>query len=111
MPTAASPGTVIAIDREVMPADMTTWSGTQLGGSTVASNGTTGTIANNVECDLGLSPVAGTASHWEAYDAPTGGNRCFWGVITDGAGTPTPRSIAIGDPVVFPIGALQVQWA
>lgn len=91
----------------------TAWAATNADASTTnPSSGTNGTTSNNAIVDFGTAGSAwGTASHWEIWDAPTGGNRLIYGEIVDGAGTPTPRSIALGDPVSFPISALRVIWA
>lgn len=115
-PTAAAAGTPMAwtgYARQEIPSDLTDWSNTNAAGTTVISTGTSGTISNNNDCDFGTAAGSGggTATHWEAWDAASSGNRLFWGEITDAAGVPTPRTIAIGDPVMFPAGALQVTLA
>lgn len=98
--------------RVAIPSGLANWSGTQGDGSTVPSSGTTGTTSNNAEVDFGLAGGNwGTASHWEMYDAPTGGNRLVYGTIVNGVGTPTPRDISTGDPVSFPISSLRIQFS
>jgi hypothetical protein len=89
------------------------WASTNADTSTTTpSTGTTGTTSNNAVVNFGTAGAAwGTASHWEAWDAASGGNRHFFGEITDATGTPAPRSIASGDPVSFPISALRIVWA
>lgn len=113
-PSAATAGTALSgtgYARQAVSSSMVAWAGTQGAGTTSASSGTSGVTSNNAVVDFGTAGAAwGTASHWEAYDALTGGNRLFFGEITDNAGTPTPRSIVMGDPVSFPIAALQLQY-
>lgn len=113
-PTAATAGTPLAgtgYARQPVSASLAAWAGTQGAGTTAVSTGTTGQTSNNAVVDFGTAGSDwGTASHWEAYDALTGGNRLFWGEITDAVGTPTPRTIVTGDPVSFPISAMQIQW-
>lgn len=113
-PSAGAAGTPLAgtgFARVEVPSTLAAWSGTQAPGSTSASSGTSGQSSNNVPIDFGVAGSNwGTASHWEAWDALTGGNRVFFGEIVDGTGTPAPRSIVLGDPVSFPAGALVTQW-
>jgi hypothetical protein len=110
-PSAAVAGTPLSgtgYARVGVAATMAAWAGTQAGGSTTASTGTTGVTSNNAVIDFGTALADwGTATYWESYDALTGGNRLEFGVIVDGLGTPTPRTIVTGDPVSFPIGALR----
>jgi hypothetical protein len=97
--------------RKPIASSLAAWAGTQADGSTAASSGTSGTTSNNVVIDFGVAPAAwGTASHWEAYDALTAGNRLYYGAIVNGVGDPTPRVVAVGDPVSFPAAALRIQW-
>lgn len=111
-PTAGTGGTEFTgtgYARQEIPCTLTDWSGTQAAGSTTASTGTTGTTRNNAKVDFGDAGSSwGLASHWEAWTAETGGTRLFFGEIVNDAGTPTPRSISINDPVSFPISALSV---
>lgn len=113
-PTAASAGTAISgtgYARVEVPATLTDWCGTQGSGTTSASNGTSGITSNNAVVDFGTAGSSwGTVTHWELYDASSGGNRWIFGTIVDGSGVPIARSISSGDPVSFPIGALQVPW-
>lgn len=114
-PTASTPGTPLSgtgYGRIAVPSTMASWAGTQGDGTTAASSGTSGVTSNNIEVDFGSAGAPwGTASNWELYDAPSGGNRLLYGLIVDGLGDPAPRSIAAGDPVKFPAGALRVQWS
>lgn len=113
-PNAASAGTSLAgtgYARKAIASSLVNWAGTQSAGSTSASSGTSGLTSNNVVIDFGTAAAAwGTASHWELWDALTGGNRLLFGIIVDGTGTPTPRAIVLGDPVSFPAGTLQITW-
>lgn len=113
-PSAGSAGTPLSgtgYARVEIASSLLNWAGSQGATTTTASSGTSGTTSNNAVVDFGTAGSAwGTASHWEAYDSLTGGNRLFFGEIVDGGGTPNPRSIVLGDPVSFPISALQIQW-
>lgn len=114
-PTAASAGTELSgtgYAAVSIAKSTTAWAATNADASTInPSSGTNGTTSNNAVVDFGTAGSAwGTASHWEIWDAATSGNRLLYGEIVDGAGTPTPRSIALGDPVSFPISALRVIW-
>lgn len=113
-PTASTAGTAVSgtgYARQEVPATLTDWCGTQGSGTTDPSSGTSGVTSNNNIIDFGTAGSSwGTVSHWELYDASSGGNRLFFGTIVDGAGAPTPRSISSGDPVSFPVSALQVPW-
>lgn len=114
-PTAAAAGTELTgtgYAPEAITSSTTAWAATNADGSTAnPSTGTNGTTSNNVIIDFGTAGGAwGTASHWELWDASSGGNRLLYGVIVDASGSPAPRSIAAGDPVSFPIGALRVIW-
>lgn len=115
-PTPAAAGTEISGTgyAAVSVAKSTTaWAATNADGSTTnPSSGTNGTTSNNAVINFGTAGSAwGTVTHWEMWDAATSGNRLMYGEIVDGAGTPTPRSIANGDPVSFPISALRAIWA
>lgn len=114
-PTAAAAGTELSgtgYAAVSIAKSTTAWAATNADASTTnPSSGTNGTTSNNAVVNFGTAGSAwGTASHWEIWDAATGGNRLLYGEIVDGAGTPTPRSIANGDPVSFPISALRVIW-
>lgn len=113
-PTAGGGGTPLSgtgYQRIEVPLSLINWSGTQGAGSTAASSGTSGQSSNNAPVDFGTAGSNwGTASHWEAWDSLAGGERQFYGTITDSLGVPTPRSIVLGDPVLFPAGSLLVQW-
>lgn len=115
-PTPASAGTELSGTgyAPVSIAKSTSaWAATNADGSTTdPSSGTNGTTSNNAVLDFGTAGSSwGVASHWELWDAATGGNRCLYGAIVNGDGVPTPRSISAGDPVSFPISALKVIWA
>ena len=113
-PTAGSAGTPLSgtgFARVAVDSSLVNWAGTQAAGSTAASSGTSGQTSNNGAVDFGTAGSNwGTASHWEAWDALTGGNRLFYGEIVDGTGTPNPRTIVLGDPVSFPAAAMVLQW-
>ena len=113
-PTASSAALALSgtgYSRIAIASSLINWSGTQADGTTAASSGTSGTTSNNVAIDFGVAPAAwGTASHWEAYDAASSGNRLYFGTIVNGVGVPTPRVINVGDPVSFPPASLRVQW-
>lgn len=115
-PTASVAGTPLSgagYARIAVAKGTTQWAATNGDATTTnPSTGTTGSTSNNAIVDFGVAGAAwGTASHWEIYDAVTGGNRLLFGEITDGAGTPTPRVIISGDPVAFPISALRCVWS
>lgn len=115
-PTASTAGTELSgtsYARVAVAQGTTEWAATN--GDTTTTNpstGTTGTTSNNADVDFGTAGAGGwgTASHWETYDASTGGNRLQYGTIVDGGGTPTPRTIGAGDPVKFPISTLRFNW-
>lgn len=115
-PTPAAGGTELSGTgwaRVAVAKSTTAWAATNADGSTAAtSSGTNGTTSNNAVINFGTAGSAwGTATHWEMYDASTAGNRLMYGVIVNGVGTPTPRTIASGDPVSFPISALRPIWS
>src|SRR5574337_1092901 len=94
--------------RVAIANSLANWAGTQADGSTGVSSGTSGTTSNNVVIDYGIAPANwGTAAYWEMYDAVSGGNRLIYGEIVNGVGDPTPRVIATGDPVSFPVSGGQ----
>lgn len=98
--------------RKALAQNATAMSATNGDGLTTnPSSGTTGTTSNNVTVDFGVAGAAwGTATHWESYDALVAGNRLNFGFLVNAAGVVTPRSIALGDPVIFPISALRWLW-
>jgi hypothetical protein len=114
-PTAGSPGVSLSgtgYARQAVAKGLANWAGTQADASTTASSGTTGVTSNNAAVNFGTAGSAwGTASHWQVWDALTGGNLLFWGEIVNGAGVATPRVINSSDPVSFPASALRVTWA
>ncbi len=114
-PTAAAAGTEVtgtSYARQAVASTNTAWATTNAAGTTgTTSSGTSGTTSNNAAIDFGTAGSAwGTVTHWEAYDASSGGNRLMFGAITDPSGTPTPRTISSGDPVKWPISAFQIIW-
>lgn len=113
-PTPGSPGTPLSgsgYARVAIGSGLVNWSGTQADASTAVSSGTSGVTSNNILLNYGTAATAwGTASHWQAYDAASGGNPLFYGEIVNGSGVATPRTISSGDPVSFPISGLRVQW-
>lgn len=115
-PTAAAAGTEVSFtgySPQPLASSATAWAATNADGSTTnPSSGTNGTTSNNAVLNYGTAGSAGSAAvtHWEAWDASSGGNRLFWGEIVDGTGTLTPRSISSGDPVSFPVSYLRVIW-
>jgi hypothetical protein len=115
-PNAAAAGTEVAFTGYApvsIASSAAAWAATNADGSTAnPSTGTTGTTSNNGVLNYGTAGSAGSApvTHWEAWDAASGGNRLFWGEIVDGTGTLTPRSISSGDLVSFPAAYLRVVW-
>jgi hypothetical protein len=115
-PTAATAGTEISFTGytpQAIVSATTAWAATNADGSTAnPSSGTNGTTSNNAVVNYGTAGSAGSATvtHWEAWDAASGGNRLYWGEIVDGTGAYAPRTIAAGDPVSFPISYLRVTW-
>lgn len=59
-------------------------------------------ITNSAAVDFGTAIAAGTVDYFGVWDAATGGN------FIGGAALATTRTIAIGDPISFGIGALSV---
>lgn len=115
-PTAAAAGTEVSgsgYAPVAITSNSTNWAATNAAGSTtVPSSGTSGTTSNNAAVNFGTAGGSwGTVSHWELWDASSGGNRLFYGTIVDGAGAPAPKSIVSGDPVSFPISALRLVWS
>ena len=116
-PVAGTGGTEVSTSgtgyaRQAIASSLTDWAGTQGATTTAASSGTTGTTSNNLTLSFGSATISwGTISHWEAYDAPTGGNRLFYGTIVDAGGAPTPRAVGAGDPVAFPLSAIVNIWS
>jgi hypothetical protein len=117
LPTRSTAGTELTTGagftgyaRQAMPADMTTWSGTQSDGSTTASSGTREYITNNIN----VSFTASLAAAWNGmvgfgmFDAVSGGNMRRWGSIVNSGGTAITISRAIGEPVIFEPGELRL---
>lgn len=114
-PTASAAGTELSGNgyaAQPIAKSAAAWAATNADGSTInPSTGTTGRTSNNVVIDFGVAGANwGTASHWELWDAATGGDRWMFGPIVDGAGAASPRTIVSGDPVKFPVGALRLQF-
>lgn len=117
-PTAATPGTQLT-GTGYAPVALTcsaaNFAATNGDGTTTnPSTGTTGQTSNNAE--IVVSAAAGGSdwddiSHWELWDASSGGNRWWFGTIVDSGGTPTPRVVLAGDPVKFPISQFIVAMA
>jgi hypothetical protein len=117
LPTRSSAGTELTTGagytgyaRQAMPADMTTWSGTQSDGSTTASSGTRTYISNNIAVTFSASLAAAWNSivGFAVYDAVSGGNQYEWGSIVNSSGVPITISRAIGEEVVFEPGQLRL---
>lgn len=107
-PTAGTPGTEIT-GTDYAPLALTpsaaNFAATNGDGTTTTpSSGTSGVTSNNAVISFTASApdVWDTVVGWELWDAASGGNRWFYGLIVDGSGNPAPRSISIGDPVQFP---------
>lgn len=115
-PNAAAAGTEVTFTGytpQSIASSTSAWAATNADASTTnPSTGTNGTTSNNGILDYGTAGSAGSAAvtHWEAWDASSGGNRLFWGEIVDGTGLAAPRTISSGDPVSFPISYLRVVW-
>lgn len=89
--------------RVAVIASMANISGTQGGGSTTASSGTSGTISNNIDIQF-PSPTAGwgTVNGMAVFDAASGGNMLVYGAVNPA------KVVNSGDlPPKFSIG----QWA
>lgn len=100
--------TVGGVTRRALSRALTTFSGTQGAGSTVASSGTSGTSSNNADIEFAASasaPVAGAVAVG-LFDANVAGNCRFYGLIT-AAGSPISRSWATGDQIIVNAGDLQ----
>lgn len=79
------------------------WNGTH-GTTTGASSGTDGTVENAATIAFPTPSVSwGNVTHWGVYDAASGGNLLFYGVLT------VAKTINIGDAVSFAAGALSLQ--
>lgn len=113
-PSASTAGTEVSsagYARQPINMSLTDVSGTQADGSTAVSSGTSGEVSNNLLIDYGTADTAwgvpNPVGWWETYDALTGGNRLEFGTITDVNGASSPKAIAAGDPVAFPVSALR----
>jgi hypothetical protein len=117
IPTRSTSGTELSTGagftgyaRQQVPADMTSWSGTQSDGSTTASSGTRDYISNNIEIEF----VSSLAAAWNGmvgvglHDAVSGGNLLMFGSIVNSSGTAISVSRAIGEQVVFAPGELRI---
>ena len=95
-----------AYARVAVTSSLTNWAGTQSAGSTTASSGTGGQTSNNIAITFPTpSATWGTATHFGIYDAPTGGNLLFHGVLS------IAKTINESDTVTFPVGTLSVTFA
>jgi hypothetical protein len=105
-PNVLSPGVELSgagYARVAYAQSLTSVSGTQGAGTTAVSTGTSGVVSNNISLNFGTAGSAwGTASHWETYDAATGGNRLEFGLLKDASGAPAPITILSGNPVSIP---------
>lgn len=115
-PSAAAAGTEVAAasyDPVSIPLDEDSWSATQSSSSNaVPSSGTSGASYNLIAVDFGTAAEAwGTVVGWELWDAETGGNRLYFGLIVDGEAAAAPRTITTDDPVIFEAGTLVVIYS
>ena len=70
-----------------------------------------GVKSNGTEISFGTAVIPGAAVDVEAFeiwDASSGGNRLFWGEVTDSGGTPITKSISNDDLVKFAAGSLEI---
>jgi hypothetical protein len=91
--------------RVAVTSSMANWAGTQGAGTTVASNGTSGTTSNNGAITF-ASPTAnwGTVAGIGIFDALSGGNELWYGTLT------TPKTVNNGDAAPsFTAAALSIQ--
>lgn len=106
-PTDTGGGTEVSSGgyaRASVAASLANFAGTQGAGTTAASNGSTGTTSNNGSITF-VTPTAtwGTVTSFGVYDAATGGNLLFYGVLS------ISKTINQGDTVTFPAASLSVQ--
>jgi hypothetical protein len=97
------------VTRQSITRSLANFSGTQGAGSTSASSGTSGTSSNNIDIefvDEASAAISGAVAV-AFWDASSGGNVRFYGLIT-ADGSPVTRSWASGDPVVVNAGDLQL---
>ena len=94
-----------AYARVPVTSSLANWAGTQSGGSTVASSGTSGTTSNNAIITFPTPTPAGwgTVTHFGIFDALTAGNLLIWSALT------ASKVINVGDAITFPIGSLTFQ--
>jgi hypothetical protein len=86
-------------------SSLANWAGTQGAGTTVASNGTSGTTSNNNAITF-AAPTAswGSIVGMGLFDAATGGNEWVYGTLS------TPKTVNSGDPAPsFAAAALSIQ--
>jgi len=91
--------------RVAVTSSLTNWAGTQGAGTTVASNGTSGTTSNNSAITF-ASPTAnwGTVQGMGIFDALSGGNELWYGTFA------TPKTVNNLDAAPsFSAAALSVQ--
>lgn len=88
--------------RQTLARTLAAMSGTQGGGTTLASTGSSHATSNNALINFGTAGAAwGSFSHIGIFDASTGGN--LWAYIPRAGGTVTINN---GDPVSLPIGSM-----
>jgi hypothetical protein len=91
--------------RVAVTSSLANWAGTQGAGTTVASNGTSGTTSNNNAITF-AAPTAswGSIVGMGLFDAATGGNEWVYGTLS------TPKTVNSGDPAPsFAAAALSIQ--
>ncbi|KIO49605.1 hypothetical protein [Nitrosospira sp. NpAV] len=107
-PTDGSAGTEVSggsYARVAVACSLANWAGTQSGGSTTASSGTSGTTSNNVVITF-PAPTAnwGVVGAWGLLDASSSGNLWIYSALA------APKTINNGDAAPsFAIGAATFQ--
>lgn len=91
--------------RVAVSADAAHWKSTQ-GDTSATSTGNSGTTTNVLDIVFPTPGGAwGTITHVEIYDALTGGNLLFFGILG------TARTVTdSGTPLSFPAGSLAIQF-
>lgn len=67
--------------------------------------------SNGVDIDFGTAVVPGAdvdVTHWEEWDAASGGNRLYWGEVVDADGDPATKHVSEDDLIKFAAGTLVV---
>ena len=107
-PTDSAGGTEVtggSYARVAVSSSLANWAGTQSAGSTVVSNGNTGTTSNNNAVTF-PAPTAnwGVITHFALMDAASAGNVLFYGALN------TSKTVNSGDAAPqFAAGALSLQ--